>query len=452
MPPYFQEAFIYYENKHIDVIAYICLYASSQIRTGDGMSKVIQTLTAIAGNKSGSPLLDAFERENLIAYPIDPTIEPEIKMLWSTRIKTTKNQLKKIFNCYSNATTHDKSQDHFVYIPLTIEANNYDLTSFAVDTFKRNPKTGGPIPTMELTKTGYQARLRMAISLASREQQLLEQIKNYNSPDQLSKHPIQKLSPATCFGPPEFSIKTLWSDDDSVFRNEYEAKVGYAPDVLGIYLTQMKKDLPEELYKQLKDIRKDKEVSLGVTAVCMTRRLAYFIAHYVHEHDAYVLYECTLDRNKFCSPNNTYIRGQDLEQEFEAICVLPSRIDAHLSPEQQTEVLAKSLENFESHVTENIQGLKRSPGSKMERATSAVEQYYKRNRSRLPEYFKNAAERKDVAQFDGKYAIMEQVSPHEAMAYIGSGYEKLAKLFVEDHDDKEQFVDKNLFSSQAKPK
>ena len=177
-----------YENKHIDVISYICLYASSQIRTGDGMSKVIQTLTAIAGNKSGSPLLDAFERENLVYYPIDATIEPEIKMLWSTRIKTTKNQLKKIFNSYSNVTTHDKTQDHFIYIPHTIEENNYDLTSFAVDTFKRDPKTGGPIPTMQLTNEGYQARLRMAISLASREEQLLEQIKNYNSPDQLSKN------------------------------------------------------------------------------------------------------------------------------------------------------------------------------------------------------------------------------------------------------------------------
>ena len=61
------------------------------------MSKVIQTLSAIAANKSGSPLLDAFQRENLIYYPIDATLEPEIKMLWKTRIKTTQGQLKKDF-------------------------------------------------------------------------------------------------------------------------------------------------------------------------------------------------------------------------------------------------------------------------------------------------------------------------------------------------------------------
>ncbi|MEC9236428.1 MAG: hypothetical protein VX803_09295, partial [Pseudomonadota bacterium] len=68
------------------------------------MSKVIQTLSAIAANKSGSPLLDAFQRENLIYYPIDATLEPEIKMLWKTRIKTTQGQLKKIFNCYANVS------------------------------------------------------------------------------------------------------------------------------------------------------------------------------------------------------------------------------------------------------------------------------------------------------------------------------------------------------------
>ncbi len=413
------------------------------------MSKVIQTLAAIAANKSGAPLLDAFERENLVYYPIDATLEPEIKMLWKTRIKTTQGQLKKIFNCYANTSAHDKQNDHFVYIPHTIEENNYDLTSFAVDTFKRDPKTGAPVPTMQITNEGYQARLRMAISLASREEQLFEQIRQYNSPDQLSKNPIQRLSPATCFGPPEFSIKTLWSDDDSVYRNEYESKVGGSPDILGMYITQMKKELPEDLYNLLKDVRKDKEVALGVMAVCMTRRIAYFVAHYVQEHDAYVLYECTLDRNKFCSPNSTYVRGHDLEQEFEAICVFPSCRDTQLSPEQQHEILELSLKNFENHVSENIPGLSRSPGSKMERANRAVDQYYHRNRSRLPEYFKRAADKADVKRLDGKYALMEQVSMHEAMAYIGTGYEKLAKIFADDHN-RQDFVDKNLFSPKPK--
>ena len=416
------------------------------------MSKVIQTLTAIAGNKSGSPLLDAFERENLTYYPINATLEPEIKMLWNTRIKTTQNQLKKIFSCYEDTQQHDKSGDHFVYIPHTIEANNYDLTSFAVDTVKRNPKTGGPMPTMDITSAGYQARLRMAISLASKEEQLLEEIKTYNSPDTLSKNPIQKLSPHTCFGPPEFSIKTLWSgEDDSVFRNEYEAKVGGSPDILGMYISTMKKDMPDELTNLLRDIRRQRDTSLNVMAVCMTRRIAYFVAHYVQEHDSYVLYECTLDRNKFCSPNSTYIRGQDLEQEFEAICVLPSTRDAQLTTEQQAEILEKSLENFEAHVTDNIKGLSRSPGSKMERANHAVELYYKRNKSRLPDYFNIAANRKSLKGYDGKFALMEQVSLHEAMAYIGKGYEKLAKLFAEDHDQ-EHFVDKNLFSKGPKAK
>ena len=413
------------------------------------MSKVIQTLSAIAANKSGSPLLDAFQRENLIYYPIDATLEPEIKMLWKTRIKTTQGELKKILNCYANVSQHDKNHDHFIYIPHTIEDHSYDLTSFAVDTYKRNPKTGAPVPTMQITNEGYQARLRTAITLATREEQLLDEIKQYNSPDQLSKNPIQKLSPATCFGSPEFSIKTLWSDDDSVFRNEYEAKVGGSPDILGMYLTQMKKELPEDLYNVLKDIRKDKEVSLGVMAVCMTRRLKYFVAHYVQDHDAYVLYECTLDRNKFCSPNSTYIRGQDLEQEFEAICVFPSNRDTQLTPEQQHDILEKSLIDFENHVTSNVKGLSRSPGSKMERANHAVDQYYHRNRSRLPEYFTRAAEKANVKRLDGKYALMEQVSMHEAMAYIGTGYEKLAKIFADDHGE-QQIVDKNLFPKEPK--
>jgi hypothetical protein len=416
------------------------------------MSKVIQTLAAIAGNETGSLLHDAFERENLISYPINATIEPEIKMLWNTRLKLPQSQLSKIFNCYSNATRHDKKQDHFIYIPHTIESGSYDLTSFAVETAKRNPNTGGPVPTMQLTKAGYQARLRMAISLATREEQLIEEIKAYNSPDPLSKNPIEKLSPATCFGPPEFSIKTLWSgDSDSVFRSEYEAKVGSSPDVLGIYIAAMKKDLPDDLTELLRSIRNDKAVSLNVTAVCMTRRTAYFVAHYVQEHDAYVLYECTLDRNKFCSPDSTYIRGQDLEQEFEATCVLPSRKDVKLSAEEQETILNSSLKNFEAHVLENIPGLSRSPGSKMERATSAVEKYYKRRLSTLPEYFNLAAKKKSLQGFDGKLALMESVTLQDAMAYIGSGYEKLAKKFEDEHTQ-QHIVDKNLFPKQVKPK
>lgn len=415
------------------------------------MSKVIQTLAAIAGNQSGSPLLDAFERENLVYYPIDATLEPEIKLLWNTKIKTTKNQLKKIFNCYSNASRHNKDSDHFLYIPHTIEANSYDLTSFAVDTVRRDPKTGAPIPTMEITSLGYQGRARMAISTASREEQLIEEIRQYNSPDSLSKNPIQKLSPQTRFGPPEFSIKTLWSgDSDSVFRNEFEAKVGGSPDILGMYLTEMKGQLPEDLTNLLKKIRKDREVSLNVMAVCMTRRIAYFVAHYVKDHDAYVLYECTLDRNKFTSPNSTYIRGQDLEQELEAICVLPSRKDVTLDVDEQKAILLNSLINFEQHITDNVKGLSRSPGSKMERATAHVEGYYKRNLSRLPEYFRLAAAQDQIAPLDGKYALMEQVSLHEAMAYIGHGYEKLTKIFADDHSA-EHFVDKNLFSKKRNP-
>ena len=116
---------------------------------------------------------------------------------------------------------------------------------------------------MQITNEGYQARLRTAITLATREEQLLDEIKQYNSPDQLSKNPIQKLSPATCFGSPEFSIKTLWSDDDSVFRNEYEAKVGGSPDILGMYLTQMKKNYLKTYIMSLKTFVRTKKFHLA---------------------------------------------------------------------------------------------------------------------------------------------------------------------------------------------
>lgn len=334
------------------------------------MSTILEKLYDIAQSLNGTTMPKdafkaAFQKSAHACYSLPDDYENEIKFCSP---KSVSEIQKEIQNLFSTNSRHDSSQDGFFVIEKSVEENGYYLTSIQVDSVTKD-EDGNITDANGIQKAGHQMRVRLAFHpnivqlRADRENQAARRFKANNA--------MSKFGASQIYGDPEVSIKTLLSQSENSERGEFEVFLKN-DDYAGTILREKGHALDPKFKDTLDQINNDPNTELCAEAICMTRRVMFYGAHYVAEHNAYVGYECTIDSNQFADVElRTSKKYSDREMEFEAHYIYPADGRA-LTPEQQKEILDASTESLAKYIQDNTKSFKPSWGSKMERASAAA--------------------------------------------------------------------------------
>ncbi|MCS5595980.1 MAG: hypothetical protein NZ828_01870 [Alphaproteobacteria bacterium] len=387
------------------------------------MSTILTKLYEIAQSFNGTTMpkdafKQAFQQSAHACYGLPDDYENEIKFCSNKSVSAIQKEIQKLF---STDSRHDSDQDGFFVVENSAEENNYYLTSIQVDSVTKD-ENGDITDSNAFQKNGHQMRVRLAFhpniveQRANKENQKARRFKANNV--------MGKFGASQIYGDPEVSVKTLLSQSENQERGEFEVFLK-DDDYAGTILREKGHALEPKFKNKLEEINSDPQTELCAEAICMTRRIMFYGAHYVAKYNAYVGYECTIDSNQFADVElRTAKKYSDREMEFEAHYIYPADGRA-LTQEEQKEILDASTESLSQYIADNTKSFKPSWGSKMERASAAA----RKIRDGLSARFKGAAEGQKISAKDTHPCLALQRHPGDLLQNnIGKLYEMSLKI------------------------